>query len=124
MHYGTGPPLQVRRIATQQGIPARFLVQILLQLKGAGLVISTRGASGGYQLGKAPDEITLAQVMDVVERDSSTVRSSVGHATAASAGLLSVWRDVTRTERAMLECVTLADLVERVRVDSPNMYYI
>ena len=48
--YGSGEPLQIRRIADEQGIPARFLVQILLQLKGAALVASTRGAAGGYRL--------------------------------------------------------------------------
>ena len=50
LNYGSGQPLQVRRIAEAHGIPSRFLVQILLQLKAAGLVSSTRGASGGYQL--------------------------------------------------------------------------
>jgi len=45
--YSGGEPLQIRRIADEHGIPARFLVQILLQLKGGSLVISTRGAAGG-----------------------------------------------------------------------------
>ena len=47
--YENAEPLQIRRIAEEQGIPARFLVQILLQLKGASLVASTRGAAGGYR---------------------------------------------------------------------------
>lgn len=122
--YNMGTPVQIRRIAEQHGIPARFLVQILLQLKGAGLVISTRGASGGYRLSKAPKNITLAQVMDAVERDASRLRSNLEHETTASIALLSVWQDVTHTERAMLEAVTLADLVERVSAKTSNMYYI
>ncbi len=44
--YENAEPQQIRRIAEEQGIPARFLVQILLQLKGASLVASTRGAAG------------------------------------------------------------------------------
>ena len=48
--YDTGEPIRIRTIADEHDIPSRFLVQILLQLKGAGLVNSTRGASGGYQL--------------------------------------------------------------------------
>ena len=60
-------PVRIRDIADRHGIPSRFLVQILLQLKGAGLVQSTRGASGGYQLAKPPDEITLFEVMSVIE---------------------------------------------------------
>src|SRR5215475_6331543 len=60
--YGAHEPVRIRKIAEEHGIPSRFLVQILLQLKGAGLVTSTRGAAGGYQLAKAPEEITLAEV--------------------------------------------------------------
>jgi DNA-binding IscR family transcriptional regulator len=54
-------------IADAHGVPSRFLVQILLQLKSAGLVQSIRGAAGGYQLAKEPDEITLLDVMTVVD---------------------------------------------------------
>ncbi len=48
--FDLGEPVRIRTIADEHGIPSRFLVQILLQLKGAGLVSSTRGAAGGYQL--------------------------------------------------------------------------
>ena len=61
--------LQIRRIADVHGIPSRFLVQILLQLKGASLVVSTRGAAGGYRLARPPGEITLAEVIEVMEGD-------------------------------------------------------
>src|SRR5207302_9373299 len=63
--YETGEPVRIREIADEHGIPPRFLVQILLQLKGAGYVASTRGASGGYQLLKAPEKISLGEVMRV-----------------------------------------------------------
>ncbi|HEY3394892.1 MAG TPA: Rrf2 family transcriptional regulator, partial [Lacipirellulaceae bacterium] len=56
--YDSGEPVQIRRIADEHAIPGRFLVQILLQLKGAGLVASTRGAAGGYRLARPPHEIT------------------------------------------------------------------
>src|SRR3954452_14365815 len=49
-NYGDSQPVRVKSIADHHGIPQRFLVQILLQLKGAGYVTSTRGAAGGYQL--------------------------------------------------------------------------
>src|SRR3954452_13586856 len=54
--YGETQPVRVKTIADQHGIPQRFLVQILLQLKGAGYVTSIRGASGGYQLVRPPEE--------------------------------------------------------------------
>ena len=48
--YGSAEPVRIRRIAERHDVPPRFLVQILLQLKGAGLVASVRGAAGGYHL--------------------------------------------------------------------------
>src|SRR6185295_1639592 len=65
--HDSGEPVQLRRIAEEHGIPSRSLVQILLQLKGASLVMSTRGAAGGYRLARSPEEITLADVVEVIE---------------------------------------------------------
>ncbi len=123
-NYGSNEPVRIRTIAEAHGIPARFLVQILLQLKGAGLVSSTRGASGGYQLIKDPQEISLAEVMSLVEGQSSQPTSSAGIATATSRALLKAWKDVAAVERNMLASVTFADLVERVRGQTEGMYYI
>src|SRR5580692_881061 len=64
-------PVRLKAIADMHGIPKRFLVQILLQLKAAGLVASTRGASGGYHLGRDPQNITLADIIAVVDRSES-----------------------------------------------------
>src|SRR5438067_3460620 len=67
--HGPGAtPLRIREISGSYGIPERYLVQILLQLKGAGLVTSTRGASGGYRLARAPDKISLAEVVNLIDR--------------------------------------------------------
>src|SRR5439155_18998657 len=54
--YGDTQPLRLKSIADAHEIPERFLVQIMLQLKVAGLVVSTRGAAGGYVLAKSPDQ--------------------------------------------------------------------
>src|SRR5438309_8622124 len=67
-------PMRIREIAESNGIPPRFLVQILLQLKGAGLVHSTRGASGGYMLGKSPDQISIADIISVIDRNERSER--------------------------------------------------
>ena len=74
--YGSGKPVRIRDIADANGIPSRFLVQILLQLKSAGIVGSTRGAAGGYQLVKPPAEITLGEVMAVSDGQSPAPLSS------------------------------------------------
>ena len=58
--------LQVKTIADTHGISPRFLVQILLQLKVHGLVRSVRGASGGYQLARSPEEIALSIMAQIV----------------------------------------------------------
>lgn len=122
--YGTGEPVRVNWIADQHGIPARFLVQILLQLKSGRIVASTRGAAGGYQLARDPAQITLAEVMDVIEGQRGVVTSSVATPTNASHVLMEVWNEVRRAERAMLETTTLADLVERVHGQTEQMYFI
>src|ERR1044072_6691129 len=65
--HAAAQPVQAPRIAERQGIPATFLVQILHDLKRAGLVASTRGGAGGYRLSRSPSEITLGDVVDVFE---------------------------------------------------------
>ena len=78
--YDSVEPVQIRRIAEEHGVPARFLVQILLQLKGAGLVASTRGAAGGYRLARPPHEITLCEVIEVMEGEDRP-KTNAGKAT-------------------------------------------
>ena len=67
LQYKSAEPVRIRKIGERHNVPPRFLVQILLQLKGAGLVSSVRGAAGGYQLLKPPAEISLGQIMDVID---------------------------------------------------------
>jgi Rrf2 family protein len=122
--FGSPEPVRIRQIADAHGIPSRFLVQILLQLKGAGLVTSTRGAAGGYQLLKDPAEITLADVMGVIEGQNHRVTSNLSEKTPASSALVSAWQEAANAEQDVLSSVTFADLVERVRGQNQEMYYI
>jgi Rrf2 family protein len=122
--YGSGEPVRIATIAEAHGIPSRFLVQILLQLKGAGLVASTRGAAGGYQLIKDPAEISLADVMSVIEGTVSPARRSCARETPAAGVLLSVWDDVCRTQQNMLADISFRDLIERTPDVPDHMYYI
>lgn len=124
LQYGSGQPVRVRAIAETHGIPARFLVQILLQLKGAGFVTSTRGVSGGYQLLRDPHAITLGDVRDVIEGRPSEPAFSATRATPVSRVLLAVWRQMAAQERQLLEATTLADLAGRIREPAGAMYYI
>ena len=63
LHWPNTEPLQINEISKTHDIPKRYLVQILMQLKGMGLVESIRGKDGGYKLTRSPAEITLVEVM-------------------------------------------------------------
>jgi Rrf2 family protein len=114
--------VQIRRIADEQGIPSRFLVQILLQLKGASLVASTRGASGGYRLARPPREITLAEVLEVMEGPERPT-SNAGKSTPLVSALLQFCRELGEAQHDRLDDTTLADLVELAAQREP-MWYI
>jgi Rrf2 family protein len=122
-HYGSNEPVRIRTIADEHGIPSRFLVQILLQLKGAGYVASTRGASGGYQLVKPPDEISLGEVMAVIEGQDVEVSNTNSKSPTAQV-LKETWREVAQVEYDTLRSITFADLVSRIHRQSENMFYI
>jgi Rrf2 family protein len=123
--YGSGEPVRIRSIADEHGIPSRFLVQILLQLKGAGFVSSTRGASGGYQLVKTPQSISLGEVMSVIEgQENQSPASATGTRTATTRVLADAWSQIAKVEREMLQSITFGDLVQKIKRSSENMYYI
>ncbi|TWU29927.1 RrF2 family transcriptional regulator [Bythopirellula polymerisocia] len=122
-HYATGEPVQHRLIAERHGIPAQFLVQILHQLKRAGLVNSTRGACGGYQLTQPPQEVTLAELLDVVEGSTDST-TSAANASPLAPVLLEVCAELTAVQRERLEAITLADLLDRAAVEADPMWYI
>jgi len=118
--------MRVRQIADRHRVPARFLVQILLQLKGAGFVMSTRGASGGYQLVRPPEQISLGEVVELmeggpVEQDSSTAASPDSPAVKA---LQDVWNEAAQVQRRLLQQITFAQLLEKAKSYDHQMYYI
>jgi Rrf2 family protein len=122
--YHSDEPVRVRTIAEEHGVPARFLVQILLQLKGAGLVTSTRGAAGGYQLAKPPDAISLAEVMSAIDGAEEPITSSAAPDSLPAKVLLAAWQEIADLQRDSLRGITFADLSARVRDRAENMYYI
>jgi Rrf2 family cysteine metabolism transcriptional repressor len=105
------PPLRIREISESHGIPERYLVQILLQLKGAGLVASTRGASGGYRLARPAANIAISEVLTAIDGPDSTPRETAHGNRAASQTLATVWERVRQAERSVLESTTIGELV-------------
>jgi Rrf2 family protein len=116
-------PLTAERIAKAQEIPPKFLESILLQLRRGGVVHAQRGPEGGYWLARPAGEITLADVIRIIDGPLAHVRGQrpedLGYHGAAAA-LQEVWIALRASERQILELVTVADvatgkLPERVR---------
>lgn len=108
-----GGPVKGDRIAEAQGIPLQFLEHILLELKHASLIEARRGARGGYWLAKAPEEITVADVIRAVEGPLANIHEHAPeelHYAGAAERLRDVWVAVRAGLRSVLENVTLAQL--------------
>ena len=107
------------QIASRREIPIKFLEQILLILKGAGIVASRRGKNGGYLLAERPSRITLASVVRLSEGSLSIApnpRRSTGQRTTADveASLDEVWAGIDDYIAGRLQQVTLQDMCDRV----------
>ena len=110
---GDGTPVKGERLATSQSIPLRFLENILLQMRHAGLIESRRGADGGYKLAKPPEEITLADVIRAIDGPLAGVggqRPETLDFQGSAEPLKDVWVAVRASLRSVLEQVTLADV--------------
>jgi Rrf2 family transcriptional regulator, cysteine metabolism repressor len=114
--------VRIQKIAETQGIPKRFLEQILNELKGGGFVESKRGIAGGYRLARAPERISLAAVVQHMEGspgpasgDGDKARLPRTEAGVAQHAILSVLREAREAMQKVLQQVTLADLCERAR---------
>ncbi len=117
---GSSPPTVC---VTAQQIPPKFLESILLQLRRGGIVVAQRGPEGGYRLARPAGEISLAEIIRVIDGPLANVRGQrpedLGYHGAASA-LQDVWIALRANERLILESVTIEDVVtgelpERVR---------
>ena len=109
-------PVKGERIATAQAIPPKFLENILLDLRQAGIIASRRGAEGGYWLARRADEISIADVIRAVEGPIASVRGERPEKVAyegAAAALRETWLDLRAAMRGVLEETSLADLVAR-----------
>jgi Rrf2 family cysteine metabolism transcriptional repressor len=133
--FGDAQPVRLKSIADAHEIPERFLVQILLQLKGSGLVISTRGAAGGYVLAKSPDQISIADIVGVIDREGRAERAHPDKKkpppkidnmpqTSAVQAVRGLWRDVETAQRRLLEKTTLSELLRRAQDNFALSYTI
>lgn len=109
-----GRLVKAESVADAQHIPLRFLLGILNELRHAGIVDSRRGAEGGYRLARPADEITIADIIRAIDGPLANVagtRPDALQLVGSAAPLRDVWVSLRSSIRAVLEHVTVADVV-------------
>ncbi|MFM9024088.1 MAG: RrF2 family transcriptional regulator [Planctomycetaceae bacterium] len=120
-------PVRVREICAAQGVPPRFLVHILLQLKAAGIVGSVRGAAGGYRLAKSPDSVTLLDIVTAVEgsaEGTGLLSTDLAAKSRAASTLAAAWEAVAEAESRALAAISIASLASQCGPPGESMYHI
>jgi len=118
---GKPPIVQIREIAKREKMPGKFLEQILLALKNAGLLHSKMGVGGGYHLARPAQEISLGQIVRVLDGPLAPVKcvsqmayEPCGCPDEATCGLRLVMGDVRNAISELLDGTSLADVARRV----------
>jgi Rrf2 family iron-sulfur cluster assembly transcriptional regulator len=126
LHADESGPTSVRDIAERTGLPQPYLEQILLALKGAGIVRSKRGVGGGYVLAREPAQITLGEIVSAVDGPIAVGDFGEPHQNGAcdhegQCVLLAVWAGISSRIRGHLDSYTLADIaaISRGQLDWP-----
>lgn len=110
----------IETLATAEAIPANYLVQILNELRGAGLIVSKRGKQGGYALAREPKKIALVDIVEAV--DSELLERNFKDLGHSGGRVASIWSDVGECFEAKVREYTLADFI--VKDADAGMYYI
>lgn len=114
-HYEQGP-IQLGDIARRQGISLKYLEQIIIPLKKAKLVISVRGPKGGHHLAKSPKEITMAEIVELLEGSVSIIECVHNPESCDRSGVCltrQIWTEASQVMYDKLESLTLWTLVQR-----------
>ena len=120
LRYGQDSLVHIEDLATSESIPANYLVQILKELRGAGLIISRRGKQGGYALAREPEKITLIEIVEAVDAELlNHYFDNQGH---SGARVVSIWDEISKSFKSKIAEYTLSELIVK-GVDS-EMYYI
>ena len=123
-------PVLLKDIAERQEISQGYLEHLLPPLRAAGLVRSTRGAHGGYTLARAPQDITLGEVVQVLEGSMAVVECVTAPEVCPRVNLCitrDIWKEITEKITGALESVTLQDMINRQKkkeAGQPLMYSI
>jgi Rrf2 family protein len=108
-------PVPIGELARRRDIPVQFLEQLFATLRRSGILSSQRGVKGGYSFARPPSEVTVLEVVELLE----------GELGAEAAANGPIWTDATEAVRAVLAGTTIAEVAEREARDSATpMYYI
>jgi len=129
VHYGKGP-VELKEIAKRENISLKYLEQVVIPLRTGGLVKAIRGSKGGYSLAKPPSEISLNDVVEILEGPLNLI-DCLGNPAAcqrtASCVTRDIWQEVSEGINRIFRSVTLEDMVKRKREKEgrvPPMYQI
>lgn len=118
-HHEAGGLSHIEELAKIEAVPANYLVQILSELRNGGLIVSRRGKQGGYALARRPEQITLYDIVRLIEGDLLELSGSAEGQSGRR--VLQVWRDVRAAFELKCKSYTLDMLVAR---GPGEMYYI
>lgn len=126
-HYQQSSYLQVDEIVAAQNIPYRYLMQLLISLRRSGIVRSQRGTKGGYSLTKAPENITLLEIVTCLEGIHQPERSSQGSVESLDNLLIEdIWLEANQSVMKLFASYSLKTLADKRKENrkSNQMYYI
>jgi Rrf2 family transcriptional regulator, cysteine metabolism repressor len=127
-HYGKGPS-SLAEIAAEEDLPRAYLEQLVMSLRDAGLVTSTRGAHGGYELARAPQDIRMSEVLRALEGPlapmicaSDDPEHAIVCDRSSRCTVNVLWVRVRDAITTTLDAMTLADLVppRTIGLDDPK----
>jgi Rrf2 family protein len=124
-HQGAGP-VQVHQIAKRQNLSKQYLDQLMLTMRKAGFVASSRGRLGGYMLARPAGAITLLDVVTALEGRVENVNFLTGRSrrrNTARNALKDVWQRLNENQRALLEAKTLAQVCEMCEMAEGALTY-
>lgn len=115
----------VKEISEKEDISKRYLEQIFLTLKKAGLIISSKGAQGGYVLARSPKEISVGDILDILEDTQElTCCSNYNLETLESVLEKEVWEKIDNKIKELTRNISLENLKDKYNDDRTDIYYI
>ena len=128
-HYGGGP-VELKEIAKKENISLKYLEQVIIPLRTAGLVKSVRGSKGGYSLAKPPSEICVNDLVEILEGPINLVECLNDPKICQKSPICvtrDIWKEVSDRINGVFQSITLQDMINRKREKeerTPPMYQI